>query len=73
MERKILNAYSNSEIDSIFKALDDSISLIKECKEDKETIECILCEKRQAIHYIKQAKSILKGESYLNDNCFCGD
>lgn len=71
MERKILNTYSNQEIDSILKALDDSILSIKECKEDKGVIECMLCSKRQSIHYIKQAKSILSGDSYLNDNDFC--
>lgn len=65
MRKLLINAYTSEELESIYDSINLAISSIKKCKEDKG-ITCLTCDKRQAIHYMKQVKAILKGKTYMN-------
>ena len=64
----MFNTYTPDEIESIFYSINTAIDSMKPCKEDKEVVKCLTCNKRQAIFYMKQVKRILRGKTYMNDN-----
>jgi hypothetical protein len=68
MIRQTVNTYTPGEVDTMIEMIDLSIEMMSPCKEDKETVTCLTCDKRQAIQMISQIKQMLEGTHTYTEN-----
>lgn len=66
MKKQTVNLYTKDEINTIIQML-NSIEEFSNCKNiNSMKAECVACDKRAIKATVKELKSILKGNSYLN-------